>query len=559
MKAPKEPMQLWRWLAVVASIPVFAILAANHLSMVDDAYITMRYAQHWLETGKLTWNIGLPMVDGYTSLAHVCLLALGGRLGFDLVNVNSCLNLVSFLGILVVYGLACRQQAVGGWPGVAGLYVIVLSSSFTFWVTGGLDGVLWALGVFVTYLECERSLADGRFRVPLVVALLAIVVIRPEGTFIALGVTAYLLLDLLRSQALPLRRVILPTLIVMVGIAALYAWRLETYGHLFPNAFYAKDSASRWSKVRAGVRYLVLWMSFYGGVLGLSVFIDLKRSFFANTRVYFVLGLVLMVVVEGGDPQQQMRFFLPVVPLLALHVAALLQNAPVGTRALVGVLIGFSLVVQFGGKEPWHDVFPLNSDTRVEELMSPLRPVTIVAKGLHNLWTGAWPLRTSNYEHWNADANQRLGELLRPGIRVAATDVGALAYFSRLEILDVQGLNDREIAHLPKRAGFTNLWGADHWEVAIARGADVIVPGFLHYVDLRLTDLKADELTEEQWTRLFTRPLPRLFGRIRGAFTCVSVEDPLGSGRYLNLLAREDQLARVWRTPPAGLSVADCW
>jgi hypothetical protein len=266
-----------------------------------------------------------------------------------------------------------------------------------------------------------------------------------------------------------------------------------------------------------------------------------------------------MVVMEGGDPQQQMRFFLPVVPLLALHVAALLQNAPVGTRALVGVLIGLSLVARFSGKEPWHDVFPLNSDTRVEELMSPVRPLTVVARGLHNLWTGRWPLRTSNYEHWNADASQRLGELLRPGIRVAATDVGALAYFSRLEILDAQGLNDREIAHLPKRAGLTNVWGVDHWEIAIARGAEVIVPGFLHYVDLRLTDLRAGELTDEQWTRLFTRPLPRLFGLIRGAFTCVSIEDPLGSGRYLNLLVRKDQRARVWRTPPAGLSAADCW
>lgn len=552
-------MRLWRWLAIVGSVPVFAILAANHRSMVDDAFITMRYAQHWLETGKLTWNIGLPMVDGYTSLAHVCLLALGGRLGFDIVNVNSCLNLASFVAILVVYGLACRQQAIRGWPAVAGLYVIVLSSSFAFWVTGGLDGVLWALGVFVTYLECERSLADGRFGVPFVVALLAIVAIRPEGTFIALGVTAYVLLYLVRSRALPLRRVVLPGLIVMAGIAALYAWRLETYGHLFPNAFYAKDSASRGSKVRAGVRYLVLWISFYGGVLGFSVFIDLKRFFFANTRVYFVLGLVLMVVMEGGDPQQQMRFFLPIVPLLALHVAALLQNAPVGTRALLAVLIAFSLAGRFVGKEPWHDVFPLNSDTRVEELMSPVRPLAVVAKGLHNLWTGGWPVRTSNYEHWNADANQRLGELLRPGIRVAATDVGALAYFSRLEILDAQGLNDREIAHLPKRAGLTNVWGVEHWEVAIARGADVIVPGFLHYVDLRLTDLKAGELTEEQWTRLFTRSLPGLFGVIRGVFTCVSVEDPPGGGRYLNLLVRKDQVARVWRTPPAGLSVADCW
>jgi hypothetical protein len=561
----KEPKRLWQLLAILVSIPVFVMLAANHLSMVDDAYITMRYAQHWLETGKLTWHVGLPMVDGYTSLAHVCLLAIGGRLGFDLVDVNAYLNLASFLGILIVYGLACRQQAVTGWPSVAGLYVIVLNSSFAFWVTGGLDGLLWALGTFVTYIECERSLADGRFRARLVMALLTIVLIRPEGTFIALGVTVYVLSYVLRHQAPTLWRIALPALIVAVGIAALYAWRLDTYGHLFPNAFYAKNSASRWSKVQTGLRYLMLWFSFYGGVLGLSIFIGLKRSFFENTRVYFILGLVLMVVVEGGDPHQQMRFFLPVVPLLALHVAAVLQNAPIGqngpigTRVLVGVLVCLSLVARFSGKEPWQDVFPLNSDTRVEELMSPTRPATAIAVGLRNLWSGEWPLRKSNYEHWNAAASRRLGELLRPGLRVAATDVGALAYFSHLEILDAQGLNDREIAHLPKPVGLANLWGVEHWEIAVARGIDVIVPGFLRYVDVRLTDLRVDELTEKEWDHLFTRPLPELFVSIRGTFTCVSVEDPHHSGRYLNLLVRREHIARVWRMPPMGVSTADCW
>ena len=50
---------------------------------------------------------------------------------------------------------------------------------------------VWALGIFVTYLECERSLADERFRAWLVIALLAIAPIRPEGPLIALGVTAW--------------------------------------------------------------------------------------------------------------------------------------------------------------------------------------------------------------------------------------------------------------------------------------------------------------------------------------------------------------------------------
>src|SRR5437899_4088588 len=103
------------------ALPLFAIFAANHRGIVDDAFITFRYAQHWVETGRLTWHIGLPMVDGYTSLAHVMLIALGIRLGFDPITFNSCLNLVCVLGILAIHFLLCRLFHVESWGRIIGL------------------------------------------------------------------------------------------------------------------------------------------------------------------------------------------------------------------------------------------------------------------------------------------------------------------------------------------------------------------------------------------------------------------------------------------------------
>jgi hypothetical protein len=265
-----------------------------------------------------------------------------------------------------------------------------------------------------------------------------------------------------------------------------------------------------------------------------------------------------MVGLEGGDPHPQMRFLLPLVPLLALHVAVLLHDGRVSVRVFAGILAGLALLAQFAGKEPWHGVWPLNSGNRVEALTLPIRPAAAVAGGLLNLSSGKWPVGKSNYAQWNA-ASRHLGEILRPDVTVAATDVGALAYYSRLKILDAQGLNDREIAHIPKPPGDANVWGVEHWEVVVARGAQVIVPGLLDFADTRLTDLRIDALSTEEWERLFTRPLPGLFSRVRGVFTCVSIEDAAHRGRYLNLLVRRELVTRVWRVPPAGLSVADCW
>jgi len=540
------------------ALPLFAILAANHRGIVDDAFITFRYAQHWVETGRLTWHIGLPMVDGYTSLAHVMLIALGIRLGFDPITFNSCLNLVCVLGILAIHFLLCRLFHVESWGRIVGLYLIVMNSGLAFWVSGGLDGLLWSLGVATVYLCFEASLARERLTGPLAWSMLALVLIRPEGTFIVIGLLLYLLAYLRRIGRLGWFELAPWLGLVMAGIMALYVWRLVTYGHLFPNAFYAKAAASQWIKLGTGSRYLWLWFAFYGGVLGLSIFINLRKSLFANTRAYFVLGYLALVALEGGDPQQQMRFLLPLVPLLALQVGCVWKDGTFDSRVLVSVIAVIYAVQQFNGKEPWHNVWPLNGSTRVEEFVSGDNPLRAVVAGVGAICAGEWPLRGTNYEQWNARAARHLAQLLSDDVSLAATDVGALAYYSKLPVLDVQGLNHKAIAHMAKPPGFANVWGVEHWGVVLDADVDVIILGFLQYSNIKLTDERIGKLTEEQWVELFTRRLEYPFDRIAEKYVCGSVPDRDQGRRYLNFMISRKRIDRVWRSQPSAASIGEC-
>jgi len=498
------------------------------------------------------------MVDGYTSLAHVMLIALGIRLGFDPITFNSCLNLMCVLGILVTYLLLCRLFHVESWGRIIGLYLIVMNSGLAFWVSGGLDGLLWSLGVATVYLCFEVSLARERLTGPLAWSMLAVVLIRPEGTFIVIGLLLYLLAYLRRIGRLGWW--LAPWLgLVVAGIAGLYVWRLATYGHLFPNAFYAKAAASQWIKLGNGVRYLWLWFAAYGGVLGLSIFMNLRRSIFANTRAYFVLGYLALVALEGGDPQQQMRFLLPLAPLLALQVGSVWTDGAFDRRVLVSVIAVIYAVQQFNGKEPWHKVWPLNPSTRVEEIVSGGSPLRAVVAGVGAIGSGKWPLRATNYEQWNARPARHLAQLLGDDVSIAATDVGALAYYSRLPIHDVQGLNHKAIAHLAKPPGLANVWGVEHWEVVLDADVDAIILGYLQYSNIKLTDERIGKLTEEQWRELFTRRLEYPFDRIADKYVCASVPDRDQGRRYLNFMISRKRIDRVWRSQPSAVSIGECF
>src|SRR5512143_1738471 len=53
----------------------FRIAGITYFTLVDDAMISMRYAQHLARGFGLVWNIGQPPVEGFTNPGWVLLMA----------------------------------------------------------------------------------------------------------------------------------------------------------------------------------------------------------------------------------------------------------------------------------------------------------------------------------------------------------------------------------------------------------------------------------------------------------------------------------------------------
>ena len=97
----KPPTNQSRWFVICG---VFAAVIAivgfmMHFQFFhDDAYITLRYSQNWLDGNGVNWNTG-ERVEGYTSFLHLALVSLLGLFQVDLVSASRMLGIACYGGI----------------------------------------------------------------------------------------------------------------------------------------------------------------------------------------------------------------------------------------------------------------------------------------------------------------------------------------------------------------------------------------------------------------------------------------------------------------------------
>ncbi len=439
------------------------ILAGISPLVIDDTFITLHYARMLLDHGFLTWWPTHPPVDGYTSLGHVLLLALLGLGGGDLLTINTLLNCSAAAGLLVVFVFA--TQGFPLWARLTGAAVLALNGSMIFWLAGGLDGILFALSFLATYLLMERAIATAEFGPAIAASLIIMALLRPEGALIALSLVAFFWLT--RFLTIERKRVAaFWSAIPCAAILTLFLWRLTTYGHVFPNTYYAKASASRLLEVQAGAAYLLDWVSAQGGILLLILPIAALSGAASLLRVLFVAGFLAVIVVAGGDPHPAARFFLPIIALLALDVTASLALARPILRVSIVALLALYFAQQF------------------MPIPGARLPITEIGRSFTAIAEGRWPRLSADTHPIVAaqrDAVREFERALRPATVVGASDVGALAYFSNLEILDASGLNHKAFAHLPKPTDRANTWGISRLPEIIEQGTSVIYLRFPYY------------------------------------------------------------------------------
>jgi hypothetical protein len=444
-------MRRWSpfWLLALA-----AALAAGAQAWVlrwtcDDAFISFRYAQHFVDGHGLVFNLDPDEapVEGYTNFAWTMWLALGLRLGF----VDDALEMWSAAwGSLCHAGTVLLLAAVA-WRGSNGRAIVPIAACgyaalhhAASLAPAGLETALFVLLVlallrFALSLRCAREAWLAGF----VAVVLAMT--RPDGALFVAATFAFVAFDAWRRRAVRLAIGCAAPLLCVFGPYLL--WRHAYYGYWVPNTFYAKSAADPYPG--QGLRYVVEFARCYWALLPalpvamwfvarkpdplapVSAFLG-RRPWFA--LLAFVLPYLAFVVWVGGDFMFA-RFLLPIVPvvLLAFDFACLRWRAAWLQPALAAGLAGALLL---RAEPAWlGDYANPNgfSDNRAISLRVTNPPLTI-----------------SDVFHRVGDDLRRLFAGLDVRIAIAGSHAN-LAHRTRVPVAIecVAGLTDACIAHRP--------------------------------------------------------------------------------------------------------------
>ena len=506
----------------------------------DDAYISYRYARNLADGAGLVWNPG-EYVEGYSNFAWTGLLAAFYKLGADMNDTGRWLGFA--FGVAALAGTFAVTRALFPRRGVerdgsrrpdgtaqtaalAATLFLAASGPFAVWTFAGLEVPMFAaliLGAVLLHLRED----EGDIQ-PLSGAVWAFACMTRPDALLLFGVSAIAkvvrCIVRLRNNtpATPwatsldaeLQHLVVWTAGFALFFVPYFAWRYITYDYLFPNTYYAKvgDGMDQYER---GLYHLDTFAREHAAWLLMLAPVAVA---FGNVRrggALYVLALVLAwfayIVYIGGDSLVRFRFFAPLLPLMYALVAAsagaILQQVrlerppPQFVRWAGLAMAGGALLL-----------FTLHASSI--DVVLPLEREAVFQRARVGLW-----LRD------NAPADTV----------IAVIPAGAIPYESRLDTIDMLGINDEHIAHRDLNLG---LWGAGHEKYdslyVLDREPDIII----------INDtLSANPWRREDYVGLTSALIPARNDMLRQDRLWEEYEPrsaPVGEGLWVNLLVRRD-------------------
>lgn len=470
--------------AVVAGIAV-VVHALRFDFLCDDAYISFRYAENLARHGVLEWNVG-ERVEGYTNFLWTVLLALWTKVGVGPEVASRVMGLAfGASGAILLYGISLtlnretegpdRWSPTDPFNYLAG-FLTAACAAYACWCSGGLETQMFtflSLAGFALYLHEETS--GRRFRWSGAVMALAAMT-RPEGVglFFVMGLhrLAYSIVEVVRAvrsgrktggkpPGKAVVAIILRDLAWALGFVLLYGgyflWRYRYYGLFLPNSYYVKASspdpdATRrlgWAYLYSFLRdYKLVWVLF---ALPFGFLMAVLRSFKSRRIALFMwlycIGATTLVVWHvtrvGGDFMAMHRFWVPLVPLLALMIQETLREgcALLVRRAEDRMRLAVALLVI---------AVPVAAAARFSSVAAErtLTTLTVHAHGYHGDYDN---MESVTYMRKFAGDRVRIGRWLKArvpkGSWMAVGGAGAIVYSSGLNAIDSFGLMDLYVAH----------------------------------------------------------------------------------------------------------------
>ncbi len=488
--APAWPLRLARLL------PYLFLLAAAYsvfAETVDDPYITFRYAANLLAGQGAVFNLG-ERVEGFTSPLHLLLsaLLLSVAPSVDILFKAKCASLLFAFVMLAQTGVLAKRSGLNGWESVLAQSLVALNINFALAGVNALETTLYGSILLAALLMFHREVQRGQGYASGALLFLASLA-RPEALLVAAalaGVRWYRQRRTHRSfrfLAAWLGAFLVPT-------ALFEAVRFGYYGQLLPNTYFAK-AQPLWVSLSRGAAYplratapraadvpafihdlmllsphtllafhsllqknlrsdlfsLFMPLLFWG--LAVSGLWRIKHRILGGISLAVIAAVLLFVLKAGGDWMYGWRFMVPVLPLLAVCQCF-------AVRAISRRLArrNFPLV-------------PARRSASVCGAVVALLWLVSCTKTEHYSWKSAG---FSTHGVQLLQASEGFGPLwvrgaeyikqFPPGTKVAYSEMGYAGYLNLDKyMLDIRGLTDRQIAHLPPQYKYSTGVADKQW------------------------------------------------------------------------------------------------
>ncbi len=426
----KDRVAWWEWSMLALAVAVATLGMARLWGfLVDDSFISFRYAENLSDGAGLVFNHG-ERVEGYSNLLWVLMLSGAYKFGWATIASSRIIGGAAALAALVLtFGLRRQSRAP-----LAAL-LLATSLSWLLWAVSGMETLFYTLLLVLAAFGQVRARESRAWYWTASLAAASATLTRPEGLLLALAMGAAMALDL---RGIPRRRALLWLALPVGFYLAQTFFRLAYYGEWLPNTFYAKNGPFFWQLSRGLSRYGDFfaergWWAVFLFPAALGLWPAARRQPVALLCALLVCAQSAFFIKVGGDWMAFHRFLVPMLPffflLWQIGAETLAQRSPRRAMACAGIALCAAGAIYSGMGE--------------------------TQKGKETLWRYAY-----RYAHEYREALERtsiaVGKQLRliapPGATIALGDAGALPYYSRLNVIDLYGLINPELAHLPGNA-----------------------------------------------------------------------------------------------------------
>lgn len=383
---------------------------------LDDAWIHQTYARNLALRGEWAFIPGQPSA-GSTAPLWTLLLAAGFLLGFSPYLWAYLLGGTLLLAEGIVVEMTLRRMFAAYRPAYPWAGLLLTLEWHLAWAA--FSGMETMLHILLISLVCGMLLSGSRRYLLMGILSGVSVWVRPDGmTLLGPLIIAIALSESTNSSRL--KGIFRLLMGFVTFLAPYFLFNLLLAGTPLPNTFYAKQAEyAAWQAAPAMEKLIALILQFFSGA-ALILLPGVIRALSVALRHRNWRMLTVLLWVAGYVGLYMMR--LPVY-----------QHGRYEMPALAVFLLA--------GLAGWIEA-ALHPDPRASQNFSRAVQVLLVATLLAGLFFGAisYGWDTALIESQMVDTARWVNANLPVGARVAAHDIGALGYFSRVNILDLAGL-----------------------------------------------------------------------------------------------------------------------